>query len=75
MCGICKCDDQHFGRKCECDSNNTQSNKTLAESGAGCRPENSSQVDCSGRGTCTCGICECETRPNSEEVASDSFCN
>jgi hypothetical protein len=30
-------------------------------------------VDCSGRGTCVCGVCECETRENPEEVRPKSL--
>lgn len=34
---------------------------------AGCR-DNTTSVDCSGRGSCVCGVCQCESRPNPEEV-------
>jgi hypothetical protein len=65
-CGICECDKTHFGRTCECDSDNIHGATGLPL--GGCRPDNTSVVDCSGRGTCICGVCECETRENPEEV-------
>jgi len=65
-CGICECDKTHFGRTCECDSDNIHGAAGLPL--GGCRPDNTSVVDCSGRGTCLCGVCECETRVNPEEV-------
>jgi hypothetical protein len=66
-CGICECDKTHFGRTCECDSDNIHGATGLPL--GGCRPDNTSVVDCSGRGTCICGVCECETRENPEEVS------
>ncbi|KAE8742436.1 hypothetical protein FOCC_FOCC011990 [Frankliniella occidentalis] len=70
-CGVCECDSSHFGRTCECDSDNTHSDRDQA---AGCRPDNTTTVDCSGRGSCVCGMCDCETRPNPEEKIYGSFC-
>lgn len=32
----------------------------------GCRPDSTTLVDCSGRGTCTCGQCRCQLRGNNE---------
>ncbi|XP_049778654.1 integrin beta-PS isoform X1 [Schistocerca cancellata] len=71
MCGICKCDAQHFGRKCECSS---ESGGKEFEGVNTCRPDNTSTVDCSGRGTCICGVCECDSRPNPYEVVSGTYC-
>lgn len=65
-CGICECDKTHFGRTCECDSENIHGPPGLPS--GGCRPDNTSIADCSRRGTCVCGVCECETRENPEEV-------
>ncbi|KAL0268505.1 UNVERIFIED_CONTAM: hypothetical protein PYX00_010424 [Menopon gallinae] len=70
-CGICECDSTHFGRKCECDAENTNGDKDLH---AGCRPDNFTLFDCSGRGTCVCGVCECQTRADPSEVYSGQFC-
>lgn len=39
-----------------------------------CRPDNTTLVDCSGRGNCVCGVCECNRRPDPEEVISGPFC-
>lgn len=39
-----------------------------------CRSNTSSLIDCNGRGTCVCGICECEKRPQIDEVISGKFC-
>lgn len=35
----------------------------------GCRADNTSTVDCSGRGSCVCGKCECNVRSNVDEVS------
>ncbi|EDW30658.1 GL26731 [Drosophila persimilis] len=64
MCGICDCGEHHFGNTCECsvsDMNSTINND------ASCRADNTTNVDCSGRGNCVCGFCECFKRPNPEE--------
>ncbi|XP_073971192.1 position-specific antigen beta subunit myospheroid isoform X1 [Rhodnius prolixus] len=69
-CGICECDDTHFGRTCECDAQNTRQD----ESGASCRPDNTTLIECSGRGSCVCGQCQCDPRPNPLEVISGAYC-
>ncbi|XP_073833072.1 position-specific antigen beta subunit myospheroid isoform X2 [Musca autumnalis] len=71
MCGICDCDDMHFGHSCECSNNEIHPEKI---NDYGCRADNTSAVDCSGRGTCLCGVCDCEKRANPEEVISGRFC-
>ncbi|CAH0754478.1 unnamed protein product [Bemisia tabaci] len=71
-CGICECDSSHFGRFCECDSDNNRHGDTNLVSG--CRPDNTTLVDCSGRGSCVCGQCECERRGNPDETISGQFC-
>lgn len=40
----------------------------------GCRPDNTTNIDCNGRGQCLCGQCDCDARPNPEEVISGKFC-
>lgn len=72
-CGICECDHSHFGRTCECDSDSTKHGEG-EDITAGCRPDNTTLVDCSGRGACVCGQCECESRANPEERISGPFC-
>lgn len=67
-CGICECDNQFFGRKCECSSQDTTALNELAN----CRADNSS-LECSGKGNCVCGVCECETR-SPTEVFSGKYC-
>lgn len=47
---------------------------TETERDQGCRPDNTTAIDCTGRGTCVCGICECEKRANLEEIISGKFC-
>lgn len=61
-CGICECNDDHFGESCECNGQ-TKKFETHTQS---CRPDNTTSIDCSGRGACICGQCKCNT--NSNEV-------
>jgi integrin beta 1 len=70
-CGICDCHEGFFGRNCECN------NKDLGEPGLDtlkCRPDNVTDVECSGRGNCICGQCHCNLRDNIDEVISGQFC-
>lgn len=39
-----------------------------------CRKDNTTTVDCGGRGTCVCDICDCDKRNNPEEVISGTYC-
>ncbi|XP_050304275.1 integrin beta-PS isoform X1 [Anthonomus grandis grandis] len=65
-CGICECNPEAFGRRCEC-SAATKLTKTT-----GCFAQNNtSGVECSARGTCICGKCECETRSPPERIYGD----
>uniref|UniRef100_U5EVW7 Integrin beta n=1 Tax=Corethrella appendiculata TaxID=1370023 RepID=U5EVW7_9DIPT len=70
-CGICECDEFHFGRNCECSITDLHSESEL---NLGCRPDNTSVIDCSGRGNCVCGICECDKRAHPDEVISGKYC-
>ncbi|KAI8035233.1 integrin beta-PS isoform X2 [Drosophila gunungcola] len=71
MCGICNCDENHFGNICECSAMDV----TLKNGNdASCRADNNSTTDCSGRGNCVCGACECFKRSNPEEVISGPLC-
>lgn len=38
-----------------------------------CRKDNST-LDCSGRGTCVCGVCNCDQRDNIEELITGKHC-
>jgi len=53
-CGACTCDDNHYGKRCECDKANQESDDFDAD----CRRTNSTEI-CEGRGQCYCGTCEC----------------
>lgn len=61
-CGVCDCDPQYFGRRCECSAQQ----QSVKASEMSCRPDNTSTVDCSGRGSCVCGQCECNIRTDEE---------
>lgn len=70
-CGICECREGFFGRSCECD------NRDLGGLGADfnkCRPDNTTDIECSGRGNCICGQCHCNPRDNPEELITGQFC-
>ncbi|GLH04820.1 hypothetical protein R5R35_010140 [Gryllus longicercus] len=71
VCGVCQCDEQHFGPRCECDSHGE--GKELDGVNL-CRKDNTSLVDCSGRGSCICGQCHCDAKTNPEEKVWGRFC-
>jgi integrin beta 1 len=71
-CGICECYDGFFGRNCECDTKNLEESGT--DSFNKCRPDNMTEIECSGRGTCICGQCACNTRNNPDESIFGKFC-
>lgn len=64
-CGICSCYKNFFGKECECDTNN-RGLSNINE--FACRKDNTSTVDCSGRGSCECNQCECDNREDPNEV-------
>jgi len=69
-CGICECDESHFGRHCECSATAISDfNSTM-----GCRKDNLTKMECSGRGNCVCGRCECDIRSNPDEKIYGNFC-
>ncbi|XP_018328514.1 integrin beta-PS [Agrilus planipennis] len=61
-CGICKCNEGYFGRRCECDARTSNS---LDESA--CRRSPSEEI-CSGLGSCVCGTCQCAQRPGTQVI-------
>uniref|UniRef100_A0A1B6CMD9 Integrin beta n=1 Tax=Clastoptera arizonana TaxID=38151 RepID=A0A1B6CMD9_9HEMI len=71
-CGVCECDSTHFGRNCECGTGTIRPGEGT-DLNVGCRPDNTTTIDCSGRGSCVCGQCECENRGPDERV-SGRFC-
>ncbi|XP_069790315.1 integrin beta-2 isoform X2 [Narcine bancroftii] len=58
-CGICSCDQDWFGKFCECDLGK----RSTQELDAACRRDNGSTT-CSNQGDCICGACICHTNPN-----------
>lgn len=57
-CGICVCNDMHFGKKCQCSS--SQPLQTGTEVPSDCKPSTNANIsDCFEHGTCKCGVCEC----------------
>ncbi|KAF0992535.1 hypothetical protein HZS_1196, partial [Henneguya salminicola] len=63
VCGICECFDPWRGDFCEC-------NKTIEESNRLCTPADSNLV-CSGKGTCNCGICSCYLQANGPNTVGE----
>ncbi|KFM81349.1 Integrin beta-PS, partial [Stegodyphus mimosarum] len=53
-CGICSCEPNYFGRKCECQGDDIVKEDKLAS----CKKEENGTL-CSGRGDCVCGVCDC----------------
>lgn len=49
-CGICECKEGYFGRDCECSTKDLGSESGL--DAYKCRPNNETDVECSGRGSC-----------------------
>ena len=73
-CGICECDEGHFGHICQCDASLVSKNDT-----SNCiDPKNPKKV-CNGDGQCICGQCEClpqEVREKNKiygEIGKDFF--
>ncbi|KAJ9575734.1 hypothetical protein L9F63_007380, partial [Diploptera punctata] len=70
MCGICSCNQMHFGKVCECESNDMTATSVLKSD---CK-QNPRDPDCSRRGVCICGICQCDARADKNEVISGKYC-
>ncbi|XP_071950753.1 integrin beta-1-like [Antedon mediterranea] len=73
VCGICECNENRYGKVCECDDTGSDETETLADS-LPCQTSNSSLV-CSGQGSCICGKCVCNKRQNPLEKITGKFCN
>ncbi|CAH0556908.1 unnamed protein product [Brassicogethes aeneus] len=68
ICGLCECDDGFIGKQCQCAGN---SNMNIDNKN--CLGPN--RKECSGRGTCKCGQCVCDTTKNPDkDVISGDFC-
>ncbi|KAF0293498.1 Integrin beta-PS [Amphibalanus amphitrite] len=70
QCGKCVCDPLHFGAFCECSQSDP--NGRIGEDQ--CRPPNSTDILCYGRGECVCGECNCYPRENPNEEVKGDFC-
>ncbi|XP_039962389.1 integrin beta-PS-like isoform X1 [Bactrocera tryoni] len=70
VCGVCQCEDQFVGAKCQCSNTDMQES---SDSSHNCR-DNTTIMDCSGRGICSCGQCQCDKRNNEEEVIWGKYC-
>ncbi|KAI5745133.1 hypothetical protein M8J76_008482 [Diaphorina citri] len=68
-CGLCECDQSHFGRRCECDAESSQ-----GITSTGCKADANSTMECSGRGNCLCNQCVCDPRPHPEEKITGQYC-
>ncbi|XP_014209848.1 integrin beta-PS isoform X2 [Copidosoma floridanum] len=64
-CGVCMCDDGYFGKKCECGAND---NRQMLVNEFACRRDNTTNVDCNGRGVCECNVCACNRRDEPEMI-------
>ncbi|KAK2164572.1 hypothetical protein NP493_1406g01044 [Ridgeia piscesae] len=53
-CGACTCNDNRYGKNCECDGSDLGSQAYDAT----CKMTNTSEV-CEGKGQCVCGVCDC----------------
>ncbi|CAL8095272.1 unnamed protein product [Orchesella dallaii] len=65
ICGLCECNENYFGKTCECSADAGRS----IDLSTACKYENSTEI-CSGRGNCLCGQCTCIE----SERYSGSFC-
>ncbi|XP_024070209.3 integrin beta-1 isoform X1 [Terrapene carolina triunguis] len=68
-CGACRCNEGRIGKKCECSTDEVNSE----DMDAYCRRENSTEI-CSNNGECVCGQCVCRKRGNTNEVFSGKYC-
>ncbi|XP_057295114.1 integrin beta-1-A-like isoform X2 [Hydractinia symbiolongicarpus] len=68
-CGICYCNEDRFGQKCQCNSKD-QADESL------CKRNNTESAGriCSGFGTCVCGKCECANREIEGEFITGRYC-
>ncbi|TRY74801.1 hypothetical protein TCAL_07115 [Tigriopus californicus] len=75
-CGECLCSNDFFGPKCECSKNpNTNLTINMDDIFATCiKPNISFPFLCSGRGSCDCGVCKCDS-PKEGVIISGLFCD
>ncbi|CAL1283909.1 unnamed protein product [Larinioides sclopetarius] len=68
-CGICNCETNFFGRKCECQGDDVVKEDQLSL----CKKDENSTL-CSGRGDCVCGVCDCYAGPSNELKIYGEYC-
>lgn len=74
-CGVCMCGPNYFGHNCECSQDGRGGSSSMSASNNTCRkPGIATGLECSGRGNCLCGQCECEKRTNPDERISGTYC-
>lgn len=71
-CGICNCNDDRFGRTCECGKDFSSGSVDTTDESA-CKRDNTSAV-CSGRGQCVCGMCDCSSSKPSQGNYQGTYC-
>ncbi|PIK50527.1 beta-C integrin subunit, partial [Apostichopus japonicus] len=69
VCGACTCFEGRSGRLCECDRDEAEGVDEACVA-----PDSEEKLECSGRGTCVCGRCECDYRANTREEISGPYC-
>ncbi|RWS23240.1 Integrin beta-PS-like protein [Leptotrombidium deliense] len=60
-CGICSCNDNYYGKQCECELNSGKTNNEQT-----CYKGNETKP-CSGNGDCSCGKCLCREHRKGEK--------
>ncbi|XP_018615870.1 integrin beta-7-like [Scleropages formosus] len=68
ICGVCSCDPEHTGQRCECQQKEDEHAALFQKSK--CRQTNTS-VLCSGHGRCECGRCVCRGQHKGEFCQCD----
>lgn len=69
ICGICRCDEGHVGKNCECNT----TGKSTTDLEVSCRKDNGSAT-CSGLGECVCGQCICHASDDPKKQIYGAFC-
>ncbi|KAJ8669749.1 hypothetical protein QAD02_001008 [Eretmocerus hayati] len=70
-CGVCECQEGYFGKNCECGMNEREGTHYNEFA---CRADNTTTLECSGRGTCECNVCYCDKRADETERITGDFC-
>ncbi|KAK4323390.1 hypothetical protein Pmani_005908 [Petrolisthes manimaculis] len=58
VCGVCHCEDQYRGEKCQCRSDDTETSESVQDA-TRCKADPDKDEVCSGQGYCSCGMCVC----------------